>query len=89
MIWQAKNGFGFRLAGGYIAFAPPRSYRTPGIRHVTTSDSPSEMTAASVRTLVQAKSVDAIVVADPAYDGVAHAGGVPVYRVRPGSCRQA
>jgi hypothetical protein len=80
MIWQAKAGFRFRLAGGYIAFSPPRSYLTPAIQHVTTADYPSEITPAAVRTLVREKGVDAIVVADNAYDRVAHAGGARVYQ---------
>jgi hypothetical protein len=64
MVWQAEAGFRFRLAGGYIAIAPPPSYSTPAIQHVTTADDPSEITPAAVRTLVRQKGVDAIFV-DP------------------------
>jgi len=64
MIWQAHAGFRFRLAGGYIAVAPPPSYTTPAIQHVTTADDPSEITPAAVGTLIREKEVDAVVV-DP------------------------
>src|SRR5262249_35708857 len=56
MIWQAKAGFRFRLAGGYIAIAPPAAYTSPAIQHVTTADDPSEITPAAVRTLVSEKA---------------------------------
>ncbi len=99
MIWQAKAGFRFRLAGGYIAFTPPASYTSAPVQHLTTADYPSEITPAAVRTLVREKHVDAVVVderVEARYERVLRqfgkprsGGGAVVYRVRPGGCRQA
>ncbi len=99
MLWQAKAGFRFRLAGGYIAFTPPASYTSAAVQHVTTADYPSEITPAAVRTLVREKHVDAVVVderVERRYERVLRqfgkprsGGGAVVYRVRPRSCRQA
>ncbi len=62
MMWQARAGFWFRDAGGYIAPYPPSSYTwLDGMRGVATEKSPPDVTTSSVLQLVRVQHVTTIV----------------------------
>jgi hypothetical protein len=64
MAWQAESGFWFRLSVAYISPTIPESFLGPGVQHLTTGDSPAEVTIDAVRELAQDKGITAIVVDD-------------------------
>jgi hypothetical protein len=62
MIWQAKSGFWFEDAGGYISPYPPDSYTTvEGMGRVATEDIPPDVSTSDVLELVHLKHVTSIV----------------------------
>jgi hypothetical protein len=62
LIWQAKSGFWFRLAGGYIWNTVPLSFqRSPGVASIATNSDPSVITLADVRAFTRKASVTSIV----------------------------
>ncbi len=62
LIWQAKSGFWFRLAGGYVAnTVPPFFQRPPAVATVASNDLPKRITAQDVRAFARAASVTTIV----------------------------
>jgi hypothetical protein len=62
MMWQARTGFWFRDAGGYISPYPPSSYTwLSGMRDVATEKSPPDVGTGSVLQLVRANHATAIV----------------------------
>jgi hypothetical protein len=64
LIWQAVDGFRFRLAGGYISPKIPDGFTAPAsIEHLTTADNPAEVTLASIRELARLKGVSHVIVA--------------------------
>ncbi len=93
MIWQARTGFWFEDAGGYISPYPPASYTTlQGMFRVASEDNPPEVTTADVLQLVRLKHVTAIVVDQsaaslwsPVLSPFGHpqsVGGALIYRLR-------
>jgi hypothetical protein len=62
MMWQARAGFWFRDAGGYISPYPPPSYTwLDGMREVAAEVSPPQVTTNSVLQLVRVQHVTSIV----------------------------
>jgi hypothetical protein len=62
MMWQARTGFWFRDAGGYISPYPPPSYTwLDGMRDVAAEVSPPQVTTNSVLQLVRVQHVTSIV----------------------------
>ena len=62
LIWQAKSGFWFRLAGGYVAnTVPPFFQRPPAVAAVASNDLPRRITVNDVRAFARAASVTTIV----------------------------
>jgi hypothetical protein len=62
MMWQARTGFWFRDAGGYISPYPPPSYTwLDGMREVATEVSPPQANTGSVLQLVRVQHVTSIV----------------------------
>ena len=93
MMWQARTGFWFRDAGGYISPYPPPSYTwLDGMRRIATEQSPPDVTTSSVLELVRAKRVTTIVLdmdAEKLWGPVLaplgtpqDAGGTLIYRLR-------
>jgi hypothetical protein len=93
MMWQARTGFWFRDAGGYISPYPPPSYTwLDGMRRIATEQSPPDVDTNSVLQLVRAKRVTTIVVdmkAEKLWGPVLaplgepqDAGGTWIYRLR-------
>ena len=93
MMWQARAGFWFRDAGGYISPYPPPSYTSlDGMRSIATEESPPAVNTGSVLELVRAKHVTTIVLSERGEDlwgrwlrpfGRPQAvGGVLIYRLR-------
>ena len=61
MLWQARSGFWFRLAGGYISPYPPPGYTlTQGMFRVATEEIPPDVTTSAVLELVRLKHVTTI-----------------------------
>jgi hypothetical protein len=62
LIWQAKSGFWFRLAGGYVMNAVPPFFSRPDTaRKVADNKEPSKLTLDDVRGFTHAASVTSIV----------------------------
>jgi hypothetical protein len=62
MMWQARTGFWFRDAGGYISPYPPGSYTwLQGMRDIATEKSPPDAGTNAVLQLIRANHVTAIV----------------------------
>jgi hypothetical protein len=62
MMWQARTGFWFRDAGGYISPYPPPSYTfLDGMRRIATEQFPPQVNTNDVLQLVHAKRVTTIV----------------------------
>jgi len=62
LIWQAKSGFWFRLAGGYIQNTVPPLFRQPRpVATVASNDEPAQITTADIRAFAQKASVTSIV----------------------------
>ena len=62
LVWQAKSGFWFRLAGGYIMNTVPPAFRHPAaVAHVASNDEPAQITLAEVRAFSRKASVSSIV----------------------------
>ncbi len=69
LIWQAKSGFWFRLAGGYVAnTVPPYFQRPPAVAAVASNDLLSRITVEDIRAFARAASVTTIVL-DAAQSG--------------------
>ena len=61
MLWQARTGFWFRLAGGYVSPYPPHGYTlTQGMFRVATEEIPPDVTTSAVLELVRLKHVTTI-----------------------------
>lgn len=62
LIWQAKTGFWFRLAGGYVVNTVPASFQhPPAVAAVASNELPARITAEDVRAFARAASVTTIV----------------------------
>jgi hypothetical protein len=62
LIWQAKSGFWFRLAGGYVMNAvPPYFHQSFPVEQVADSQVPKKLRLVDVQAFVQAASVTTIV----------------------------
>jgi hypothetical protein len=62
LIWQAKSGFWFRLADGYITnTVPPSFLRSPRVANVALNPDPVLITLADLRAFVRRASVSSIV----------------------------
>jgi hypothetical protein len=99
MLWQAKSGFWFDLAGGYLGpYIPPSFLTPPGNYTISVGNHLGPDEAAAVRSFIEQKHITSVVVdADeapfftPALAGLAApktVGGVLVYQLSrlPPSC---
>ena len=69
LIWQAKSGFWFRLAGGYVVnTVPPFFQRPPAVAAVASNDLPKRITVEDIRAFARAASVTTILL-DAAQSG--------------------
>jgi hypothetical protein len=92
MMWQARTGFWFRLAGGYVSPYPPRGYTTTeGIFRIATEEIPPDVGTGSVLQLVRLEHATTIVLDEreeslwgPVLHAFGHpqrAGGALIYRL--------
>jgi hypothetical protein len=62
LVWQAKSGFWFRLAGGYIMNTVPPSFRhPPAVASMASNEEPVQITLADVRAFARKASVSTII----------------------------
>ena len=92
MLWQAENGFHYRLAGGRLQTSPPSDFHhPPGIEQIAVGYPPVPNQAQLLRRYFRAKQVTSVIVDKreaaiwtPALDRIAKPrdiGGVLLYRV--------
>ena len=94
MLWQATNGYRFRMAGGYIASDPPKSFRSPDQIAAVAGGQTIPVDQATLLAYIHAKGVTSVIVDEraaaswsPTLDPIAspqQVGGVVIYRVAPG-----
>jgi hypothetical protein len=91
-LWQAENGFHYRLAGGRLQTAPPSAFhRPPGIEQIAVGYPPVPKQTQFLRSYFRAKQVTSVIVDKrqasiwaPALDRIVKpqdVGGVLLYRV--------
>jgi len=62
LIWQAKSGFWFRLAGGYVVNTVPPAFQRPeAVSTLASNEPPARITPEDVRAFARAASVSSIV----------------------------
>ena len=92
ILWQAENGFRFRLAGGRLQTSPPSPFHhPPGIAQISVGYPPVANQTELLRNYFRAKQVTGVIVDKreasiwaPALDRIAKpqdVGGVLLYRV--------
>ena len=92
ILWQAENGFHYRLAGGRLQTSPPSDFHhPPGIEQIAVGYAPVPNQAQLLRRYFRAKQVTSVIVDKreaaiwtPALDRIAKPrdiGGVLLYRV--------
>ena len=98
LIWQAKSGFWFRLAGGYIMNTVPPFFRQPpAVASIASNQEPARITLADVRAFARKASVSSIILNAAQsrpwrrlLDRLGRpqaVGGVLIYRLAPESSR--
>jgi hypothetical protein len=82
MVWQAENGFRFRLAGGNLGPVIPGRFRTPyGILYIVQGHHLGPAQSRSVRLFIARNHVTSVVVDDneaPFFTGALGGLGTPL-----------